>query len=350
MGAEAAGTGKADYHDYFEINVSPALPLISSRLAFFGNIGVGGFLTNPTSCTGTGPQTTTGLKLTFAGGETAHEAYSTPIGTENCAAVPFAPSFLLSQGSKTPDTPDPLSAELVLPHDPNPEHIDSSQVKTASVVLPEGITLNTSAASGLEACTPEQFALGTKNPVGCPEGSRLGTVTLNVPGLPEGSLQGYMYLGGPASGPITGPPYILYVAAESERYGVIVRIKGVATPNPSTGQLTTTFSENPEQPFSDLILHFKGGPLSPLANGLTCGVSQATTAFVPFTGTAAVSPTANFEVAGCAASVPFAPTQATNVEPAQALEAAASRSTSPGPKAINTSRKSATCCLRASSG
>ncbi len=317
-GAEAAGTGKADYHDYFEINVSPALPLISSRLTFNGNIGTGGFLTNPTSCTGTGPQTTTGLKLNFAGGETAQAAYTTKVGNENCAEVPFAPSFLLSQGSKAPDAPDPLSAELTLPHNPDPESIDDSQVNTATVALPEGITLNTSAASGLEACTPEQIGIGTKNPVSCPEGSRLGTVTLNVPGLPEGSLQGNMYLGGPASGPITGPPYVIYVAAESERYGVIVRIKGTVTPNPSTGQLTTSFAENPEQPFSDLILHFKGGPLSPLANGLTCGVSQATTAFVPFTGTAAVSPTANFEVSGCASSVPFAPTQATNSEPAQA--------------------------------
>ena len=317
-GAEAAGTGKADYHDYFEINVSTGLPLISSRLTFFGNIGVGGFLTNPTSCTGIGPQTTTRLTLKFAGAPQQQAGYTTPIGNENCGAVPFAPSFLLSQGSKAPDSPDPLSAELVLPHNPDPEAIDDSQVRTASVVLPEGITLNSSAASGLEACTPEQIGIGTKNPVSCPEGSRLGTVTLNVPGLPEGSLQGNMYLGGPASGPITGPPYVIYVAAESERYGVIVRIKGTTTPNPVTGQLTTSFTENPEQPFSDLILHFKGGPLSPLANGLTCGVSQATTAFVPFTGTAAVSPTANFELSGCGAGIPFAPTQATSSEPAQA--------------------------------
>ena len=64
-GAQAQGTGKADYHDYFEINVSPSLPLISSRLVFTGNIGTGlapigsgGFLTSPTSCTGIGPQTT----------------------------------------------------------------------------------------------------------------------------------------------------------------------------------------------------------------------------------------------------------------------------------------------------
>ena len=32
-----SGTLKGDYHDYFEIEVSPALPLISSRLVFFGN-------------------------------------------------------------------------------------------------------------------------------------------------------------------------------------------------------------------------------------------------------------------------------------------------------------------------
>ncbi len=40
-GAQARGTGKADYHDYFEVEVSPELPLISSRLIFKGNIGTG---------------------------------------------------------------------------------------------------------------------------------------------------------------------------------------------------------------------------------------------------------------------------------------------------------------------
>ena len=38
-GAEAEGTGKADYHDYFTISVSPLLPLIRSRLVFEGTSG-----------------------------------------------------------------------------------------------------------------------------------------------------------------------------------------------------------------------------------------------------------------------------------------------------------------------
>jgi hypothetical protein len=322
-GAEAAGTGKADYHDYFEINVSPALPLISSRLIFKGNIGEGGFLTNPTSCTGVGPQTTTTLHLQFEGGEAAKETYKTPIGTEGCGLVPFEPGFKLKQATKASDTPDGITTELSLPHDPNPGagHYDSSQVKTATVTLPEGITMNPSAAAGLEACTPEEIGIGTKNPVSCPEGSKLGSVTLNVPGLPAGSLQGNVYLGGPPSGPITGgsnpaePEYTVYISAESERYGVDVRLKGTVKPNALTGQLTTTFTENPEQPFSELILHFNGGPLAPLANGLKCEASTATTTFAPFTNTVAKSPTASFEVTGCPATLPFVLAQSTQYEP-----------------------------------
>lgn len=322
-GAEAAGTGKSDYHDYFEINVSPALPLISSRLSFKGNIGVGGFLTNPTSCTGIGPQTTTKLALKFEAGEADEANYTTPIGNDGCGLVPFEPGFALTQGTKASDQPDGISTEFSLPHDPDPTKLDSSQVNTATVVMPEGLTLNPSAAAGLEACTPEQFGkdatsgINAKAPVACPEGSRLGTVSLNVPGLPDGSLQGRAYLGGPASGPITAPPYTVYVAAESERYGVVVRLKGETTPDPVSGRITATFAGNPEQPFSNLLVHFNGGPLAPLANGLKCEASSASTTFTPFTNTAAKSPLASFEITGCAATLPFAPTQATSAEPAQ---------------------------------
>jgi hypothetical protein len=323
-GAEAAGTGRSDYHDYFEINISPALPLISSRLTFNGNIGVGGFLTNPTSCTGIGPQTTTKLALKFEAGEADEANYTTPIGNSGCGLVPFEPGFALTQGTKASDQPDGITTEFSLPHDPNPAlgHLDSSQVDTATVVLPEGITLNPSAAAGLEACTPEQFGkdattgINQKAPIACPDGSRLGTVSLDVPGLPNGSLQGYAYLGGPPSGPITGPPYTLYVGAESERYGVVVRLKGETKPNPTTGRLETVFANNPEQPFSSLTVHFNGGPLAPLANGLKCEASSATTTFTPFTNTEAKSPLVSFEVTGCAATLPFAPTQATSAEPA----------------------------------
>ena len=75
----------------------------------------------------------------------------------------------------------------------------------------------------------------------CPAASEVGTVSLEVPTLPAGSFTGSVYLGGPVTGsetgPITGPPYIVYVVANSTRYGISVRIKGEVEPNLITGQL-----------------------------------------------------------------------------------------------------------------
>jgi hypothetical protein len=309
-GAEAAGTGKGDYHDYYEINVSPSLPLIASRLALKGNIGStgkGGFITNPSNCAGPGPLTTNTVTLKSAASQEGVRKYTTPIGTEGCKGEsgltipPFLPEFALTPETTQSDQPDGIATELKLPHNPGPEEIDTSQLKTATVTLPEGMTLNPSAAAGLEACTPAQARIHSSAfGVACPEKSKLGTVTLNVPTLPAGSLEGTMYLGqnGNAKGeaePITGPPYTMYINAESKRYGVDVRLKGSVTPN-ETGQLTATFSENPEQPFSNAILRFNGGALAPLANPLACGTAKTETSLVPFTGTATQSPFSQFTV------------------------------------------------------
>ena len=65
------------------------------------------------------------------------------------------------------------------------------------MTLPEGMTLNPSAASGLLACSPTQIGIKTRNPVTCPGASKLGEVTLTVPDLPASEpLTGAIYLGG----------------------------------------------------------------------------------------------------------------------------------------------------------
>ncbi len=321
----------SDYHDYFEIEVSPKLPLVSSRLIFKGNIGTGvapigsgGFLTNPTACTGIGPQTTSTITLESESGAKSVKTYEGPVGAENCGALPFAPSFELSPDTTESDLPDGISADLSLPHNLSPAGIDSSQLRTAVFTLPEGMTMNPSAAHGLAACSPAQARVHSLTPgVACPGDSKIGTVTLNVPGLPEGSLEGNIYLGGPESGPITGPPYTIYVDAESAQYGISVRLKASVTPNEKTGQLTTTFSENPEQPFSEAIFHFNTGALAPIANPLTCGTATTTATLTPFSGTAPKSPLvepfavdSNGEGGACASPLPFAPSQSTEYLPA----------------------------------
>ncbi|HEY3866115.1 MAG TPA: hypothetical protein VGL54_08535 [Solirubrobacteraceae bacterium] len=340
-GAEANGTGKADYHDYYEINVSTALPLISSRLALvgdIGNTGNGGFITNPSNCAGPGLATTNTVTLTSTASEVKPKTYTAPIGTEGCKGEsgflvpPFVPTFGLTPGAgeTQSDQPDGITAELTVPHNPLPSELDSSQLRTASVTLPEGMTLNPSAASGLKACSPTQIGIKTRNAVTCPAASKLGEVTLTVPDLPASEpLTGSIYLGG--TEPITGgsnpnaPEYTIYLNAESARYGVDVRLEGKVTPSPTTGRVTTTFSENPEQPFSNIKLKFNGGSLAPIANPLVCGTATATTSLVPYIGSfATAAPSSAFVVdsngkgGACPSPLPFALTQSTQNQNANA--------------------------------
>jgi hypothetical protein len=105
-----------------------------------------------------------------------------------------------------------------------------------------------------------------------------------------------------------------------------VRLEGKVTPNPTTGQVTTTFTENPEQPFSNIKLKFNGGVLAPIANPLTCGTATATTSLVPYIGSFATeSPSSSFTVdsngkgGACASTPPFSLTQSTsNLAPGNA--------------------------------
>jgi hypothetical protein len=318
-----------DYHDYYEINVSPAIPLIASRLLLFGNIGTtghGGFITNPSTCPGPGPSTTNTVTIKTATEEVAR-TYTTPIGTEGCkgepgfAPVPFAPGFKLLPGTTQSDQPDGITTEVTLPHAASPTAIDSSQLQTGSFTLPEGMTLNPSAATGLRACTPAQIGIKTRNLVTCAAESKIGTVTLTVPQLPESEpLEGNVYLGG--GEPITNPPYTIYIDAESARYGISVRLQGTVTPNEATGRLTTVFADNPQQPFSNLTLSFNGGALAPIANPLVCGPAKTDVSLAPYTGTAPVSPlvepfTVDSDGTGgsCPSPLPFTLGQSTAAQP-----------------------------------
>jgi hypothetical protein len=227
-GQEANGTNAGDYHDYFEIEVSTALPLISSRLVFEGRAGEGDFITNATSCPG---DNTTRLALTGTENATVTKSFTSPVGLTNCNLVPFEPSFSLLPNTTDQDEADGISTKVALPRHPGATEVDSSQLKTAVFTLPQGMTLNPSAAAGLTDCTPAQARIHSSTAgVACPSTSALGTVSLEVPTLPPGSLKGNIYLGGPESGPITGPPYTMYLDAESARYGVSVRVKGTVTP------------------------------------------------------------------------------------------------------------------------
>ncbi|HEY4894547.1 MAG TPA: hypothetical protein VII01_00525 [Solirubrobacteraceae bacterium] len=238
--------------------------------------------------------------------------------------MPFVPSFKLEGSTTQSDQPDGITVNLAVPQHESSSETESSDLRESVVKLPEGLTLNPSAAHGLEGCTPEQIAIGSANAVSCPTSSVVGTGVLEVPGLPPGSLTGNAYLGKPATGPITGPPYTIYLDFESARYGQSVRLKGSVMPDPITGRVTTTFTENPEGPFREFKLKFSGGALANLANPLTCGATKTETSLTPFSSAVARTPFSEELVidsnglgGACPSIPPFAPTQSTSAEPAQ---------------------------------
>jgi hypothetical protein len=318
----ARGVPSGDYHEYFEIDNIPRegemlgvkvpIGVLKSKLLFEGRAGQGNFLTLPSVCSGT----TSYLEVESYNGEVSSTATHPPVVVEGCEKVPFKPTVTVTPENTGSDQPDGATAEVKAPQNVGENEINTSDIKDVRVTLPEGMTLNPSAAHGLAACTAAQIGIGTTNPVACPAASKVGTVTIETD-LPPGSLAGSVYLGSPSGGPITGPPYTIYLDAEST-LGVSVRLQGSVTPDPSTGRLQATFANNPQLPFSEVVLKFNGGPRAPVANPLVCGTTSIETLFTPYTGGAPALSSTPFTTTGCPSPLPFALRQSTQSSSADA--------------------------------
>jgi hypothetical protein len=306
-----------DYHEYFEINNIPKetevavlgkvpLTALKSKLNFNGRAGKGNFLTLPSECSST---TTSYLEVESWTSEISKTQTHTPVGVEGCGNVPFKPVAEVMPGVSSSDQPDGAVTVVKVPQYADANEINTADIRDAHVTLPEGMTLNPSAAHGLQACTAAQIAIGTTKPVTCPAASRVGTVTIETD-LPPKTLTGGVYLGDPGGGPITQPPFTIYLDAESA-LGVSVRLQGSVNPNPSTGRLEATFEHNPQLPFSELILTLNGGPRAPLANPLECGSASVQALFTPYTGLASALSSTPFVTTGCPNPLPFSLAQST---------------------------------------
>jgi hypothetical protein len=119
----------------------------------------------------------------------------------------------------------------------------------------------------------------------CPLASQVGEVEVTTPLLKE-KLHGHVYIAEPECGGTGQEPCTPADASNGKLFGiylevagagVIVKLKGKVSVNPETGQIGTSFEEDPQLPFSELKLKLNGGPTAPLANSQTCGNFEATT-------------------------------------------------------------------------
>jgi hypothetical protein len=297
-----------DYHEYFQIdNISKTFPILKSKLLFKGTAGDGNFLTLPSVCSSS---TTSHVEVESYEGEISRAETHTPVGVQGCNNVPFKPiaEVKAANGESGSDTTDGATTVVKVPQQAT--STNTADIKDAHVTLPEGMTLNPAAARGLSACTAAQIGIGSAKSVECPASSKVGAVTIETD-LPPKTLTGNVYLGSPNGAVITKPPFTLYLDAESPAYGVSVRLQGTVTPNPTTGRLEVSFVNNPQLPFSELILTTKGGPQAPLANPLSCEKTSTEFNFTPYTGTSAALGSTPFSASGCASPLPFSLAQST---------------------------------------
>jgi len=230
------------------------------------------FLRMPTSCLG-GPLSWGADLNTWEHPATnIHVETKTPALDENsCNVVPFDPALSVAPSEPKPSEPSGFEVDLSLPQESNPDGIAESDLKEATVTLPEGVVVNPGSADGLAACSDAQLRLGLDGPSECPDASKIGSLELKSP-LLDHSLDGSVFLRSQASSdPASGDLYRLAIEVRSDEDGIAIKLPGSLKADPQTGQLTTTFKDLPQLPFESMKLRLKSGGRAPLTMPKACG-------------------------------------------------------------------------------
>jgi hypothetical protein len=191
-----------------------------------------------------------------------------------CNQVPFTPSIEAKTTTQRASAPTGLDFNLDFSNEGllNPEGLSQSELKDTVVTLPEGLTINPSAGVGLGGCSEAQYTSETLNSApgtDCPDDSKLGTVEVRTP-LLSVPIHGSLFIAQPYANQFDSLVAI-YVVLKNPETGVLIRLAGKVTPNPVTGQLTTTFENNPQLPFAHFNFHFREGQQAPLISPPLCG-------------------------------------------------------------------------------
>lgn len=247
------------------------------------------FMTNPSAC---GPwQVTASLTSYQLLGRLFSR--SAPIGpgpVDNCTGQPFAPTLEARPTTDVASAPTGLKVNLVIPHDNNPAAPSTATMRESRITLPEGMTINPSAADGLAACSDEQVHFHQELDAQCPDASKLGVATLRSPALPH-PLEGSLYQRSPGG---RGDQFRLWLV--SDDLGLHIKIPGAVKADPVTGRLTTDFADLPQVPVSGIEVDLWGGARAPLKNPDTCGTYETTSVLAPWSSDPAATPSDRFQI------------------------------------------------------
>jgi hypothetical protein len=291
-----------------------------------GSLPVQPFLTNPTSCGQPRSATFNVDSWADPGIFVSKTAALPPL--LGCEGLDFSPTLTVQPDGSAGSTPTGLNVDLRVPQGAtvNPVGLGEADVRDTTVTLPEGVQISPSAADGLQACSEGQIGLHSAEKPSCPDASKIATVHIATP-LLEHELTGAVYLAAPQN--FAGLPenpfgslIAMYLVAEEPATGVLIKLAGKVTPDPETGQLTTTFENTPQLPFSELKLEFFGTDRAPLATPALCGTYTTGSSFTPWSAADPANPaevqhpSSSFEIntgpggASCSDPLGFSPTLA----------------------------------------
>lgn len=254
------------------------------------------YLTLPTSC---GELETT-IKIDSKERPGQYLTETVPIRGSNgsslplvgCEAVPFDPKVTSQPTSSRSSDASGLEFQLDLPNQGllgssaisellgSTAIAETEPVKTV-VTLPEGVTVNPSAANGIVGCPQHLYEIADGEPgQGCPEASKVGTLVAKTPLLEE-PIEGSIYLAQPHENEF-GSLLGLYIVARAKERGVLVKQAGLVEAEQSTGRLTTTFDRLPPLPYSSFEFDLREGARAPLITPQACGQYETVARLYPF--------------------------------------------------------------------
>ncbi len=235
-------------------------------------LGPTAFMTNPSACQ-QGHVDFSVTSYQYPGQVFSASAPLDPI--TSCEGLPFDPSFEAHPTSRVAGAPTGLKTTLRLPQTNDPDAPGTATMREARVTLPEGMTISSSAADGLAACSDEEVHFHQEQDAQCPDASKLGTATIGSPVLPR-PLQATLYQRSPRG---KGHQFGLWLV--SDDLGLHVKLPGEIEPDPNTGQLTTVFRDLPQVPVEEISFDIWGGPRAPLKNPDSCGTYSTAFSIAP---------------------------------------------------------------------
>jgi hypothetical protein len=212
--------------------------------------------------------------------ENSSHAEDTYSATTGCEAQKFDPVFHLGLTTSEADAPSGLDVQLKAEQFLTGVAPAQSSLRSGTLTLPPGLTINPDAADGQTSCSDTEANFGTSLRGQCPDNAKIGTVDVRTPAL-EAPLTGSLYIGEPKP----GDQYRVFMIFDG--FGIHAKLIASFHPDPQTGQLTVSIDDLPQVPFEEFNLHLFASDRGLMATPTHCTIYEADALLVPWNDTLA---------------------------------------------------------------